>query len=105
MSVQLLIVLLPTLLADTELRPNPHLAFKELSSNGYSIVEVGADDVVMTLRTIATKDVATAPAKLKGELDDLFSSTRFRTRSGSSALEQDIDGEFLTWSIKDMAFQ
>jgi alkaline phosphatase D len=105
MSVQLLIALLPTLLKDPEQRPNPHLAFQELSSNGYSIVEVGPDDVSMTLRTIPAKHVATAPSKLKGELDDLFSSTRFRTRSGSSALEQDIDGEFLTWSIKAMEFQ
>ena len=86
-------------------RPNPHLAFTELKSNGYSIVEVGKDDVTMTVQTIASKNVATAPAKLKKPLDDLFGSTRFRTRSDSAELEQEIDGEFLTWSRKDMAFQ
>lgn len=105
MNVQVLVALVPSLLKDTELRPNPHLAFQELENNGYSVVEVGPRDVVMTVQTIASKHVATAPESLKGELDDLFSSTRFRTRSGSGELEQEIDGEYLTWSIKDMAFQ
>jgi alkaline phosphatase D len=105
MSVQLLVSILPTLLRDKDLRPNPHLAFQELESNGYSLVEVGPDDVVMTLQTIASKNVATAPENLKKKLDDLFGSTRLRTRNGSADLEQEIDGEFLTWSIKDMAFK
>ena len=105
MNVQVLVAAVPTLLKDNMLRPNPHLAFQELESNGYSVVEVGPRDVVMTVQTIASKHVATAPEKLKGELDDLFTSTRFRTRSGSAELEQEIDGEFLTWSLKDMAFQ
>jgi alkaline phosphatase D len=105
MSVQVLVSILPTLLRDTELRPNPHLAFQELQSNGYSLVEVGPNDVVMTVQTIASKYVATAPASLKKKLDDLFGSTRLRTRNGSANLEQEIDGEFLTWSIKDMAFK
>ncbi len=105
MNVQALVALLPTLLADTNARPNPHLAFTELESNGYSIVEVGKDDVTMTVQTIASKNVATPPGKLKGKLDALFGSTRFRTRSGSAELEQQLDGEFLTWSRKAMAFQ
>jgi alkaline phosphatase D len=105
MSVQLLVQLVPGLLRDTDRRPNPHLAFQELESNGYSLIEVGPDDVLMTVRTIASKHVATPPGSLKGSLDDLFGRTRFRTRSGSAELEQEIDGEFLTWSRKEMAFQ
>jgi alkaline phosphatase D len=105
MDVQLLVALVPTLLVDRELRPNPHLAYQQLKDNGYSVVEVGPDDVQMTVRTISSKHVATAPQSLKGELDDLFSSTRFRTRSGSADLEQEIDGEYLTWSVQEMAFQ
>jgi alkaline phosphatase D len=105
MSVQALVALLPALLTDTKARPNPHLAFTELESNGYSIVEVGRDDVTMTVQTIASKNVATAPASLKKKLDDLFSSTRFRTRADSAELEQELNGEFLTWSRKEMAFK
>lgn len=106
MDIQLLVTLVPGLLRDTDLRPNPHLAFQELQSNGYSVIEVSEDEVMMTLRTIASKHVATAPQRLKGDLDDLFSSTRFRTRSGTAELEQEqTDGDFLTWSRKDMAFQ
>ena len=106
MSVQQLVAILPLLLTDTQARPNPHLAFTELDSNGYSIVEVGNDDVTMTVQTIASQAVATAPRSLKKKLDALFSSTRFRTRAGSAELEQEqSDGQFLTWSRKDMAFQ
>jgi alkaline phosphatase D len=105
MSVQLLVQLVPSLLKDKQLRPNPHLAFQELESNGYSLIEVGPNDTVMTVQTIASSHVATAPDKLKKKLEDLFDSTRFRTRKGSAELEQEIDGEFLTWSRKDMAFE
>ena len=104
MNVQALVALVPALLRNKDLRPNPHLAFQELESNGYSLVEVGPNDVVMTLQTIATKYVATAPKRLKQSLDALFSSTRFRTRAGGAELEQEINGEFLTWSRKEMAF-
>ena len=104
MNVQSLVQLLPFLLADTTRRPNPHLAYQELSSNGYSIVEVGPKDVTMTVRTIATKYVATPPAGLKKKLDDLFQSRRFRTQSGSAELEQEFDGKFRTWSREKMMF-
>jgi len=104
MDVQLLVALVPSLLVDKELRPNPHLAYQQLKDNGYSMVEVGPDEVSMTVRTIASKHVATAPERVKGELDDSFTSTRFRTRGGSANLEREIDGEYLTWSIEEMAF-
>jgi alkaline phosphatase D len=105
MSVQQLVQLLPALLTDSDRRPNPHLAFQELARNGYSLIEVGADDITMTINTIATKDVATAPEKLKAKLDDLFVSERFRTRSGGAELEREVNGEFLTWSRQEMQFK
>lgn len=105
MNVQLLLALLPSLLRDPELKPNPHLAYQELQSNGYSIVEVGPKDVLMTVQTLASKYVAQAPESLKKPLDQLFTSTRFRTRSGSAELEQEFDGDFLTWSRQDLEFQ
>jgi alkaline phosphatase D len=93
------------LLADKVKRPNPHLAFQELDKNGYSVVEVGADAARLTLRTIESKHVATPPDELASELDDLFQRERFRVRAGSAQLEREIDGEFLTWSREDMAFE
>jgi alkaline phosphatase D len=105
MDVQVLVALVPTLLRNTDLRPNPHLAYQNLETNGYSLIEVGANDVLMTVQSIPTKYVATAPQRLKQELDDLFTSTHFRTRNGRAELEQEINGEYLTWSRKEMAFK
>jgi alkaline phosphatase D len=105
MSVQTLVSLLPALLVDKMRRPNPHLAFQDLASNGYSLVEVSASDVTMTVQAISTKDVATAPAKLKKSLDDLFTSELFRTRAGGAELDHQENGEFLTWNREEMAFQ
>jgi alkaline phosphatase D len=105
MDVKALIQILPLLLTDTQNKPNRHLAFQDLQNNGYSIVEVGPNDITMTIQTLATKDVATAPEDLKKKLDDLFSSQRFRTQSGSAELEQEINGEFLTWSREEMMFK
>jgi alkaline phosphatase D len=105
MEVQVLVALVPTLLRNTDLRPNPHLAYQNLETNGYSIIEVGANDVLMTVQSIPTKYVALAPERLKHDLDALFTSTRFRTRSGSAELEQEVDGEYLTWSREEMAFK
>ncbi len=92
------------LLGNTSLRPNPHLAFQNLGRNGYSVVEVGPRDVSFNLRSIASKHVGTAPTALKQDLDDLFDSELFRTRRDSAELEHEEDGEYLTWSRKEMAF-
>lgn len=105
MNVKLLVQNVGAFLADKKHRPNPHLAFQELNKNGYSVVEVDEDDVRMTLRTIDPKHVATAPEQLEAELDDLFGRERFRVRSGTAQLEREIDGEFLTWSRKNMEFE
>ncbi len=105
MNVGLLVQNVGSLLSDRSRRPNPHLAFQELNKNGYSVVEVGAAEVRLTLRTIDPRHVATPPAELTAELDDLFERERFRVRSGTAELEREIDGEFLTWSRKNMAFE
>lgn len=93
------------LLGNSTLRPNPHLAFQDLASNGYSIVEVGPSDVLMTVRSLASKHVATPPSELRGDFDDLFDSETFRTRRDSAQLEWEQNGEFLTWSREEMAFK
>jgi alkaline phosphatase D len=91
-------------LTDKNTRANPHLAHLDLAHNGYSIVEVGPTDVTMTVRSLAPKYVVTPPAKLKGDLDDLFDRESFRTRKDSAQLEYEKNGEFLTWSREKMAF-
>lgn len=103
-GVALLVQSIGTLLADKTSKPNPHLAYQALSDNGYSVVEVGAKDTQMTVYRIATDDVATAPSKLKGELDARFTSERFRTKVNSAELEQELDGEFLTWDREELEF-
>jgi len=92
------------LLADKDAKPNPHLAYQALADNGYSIVQVGPKDAQLTVYRISTKDVATAPKKLKGDLDDHFTVELFRTRVNSAELEKEIDGEFLTWNREELDF-
>lgn len=93
------------LLGNTTRRPNPHLAYQNLASNGYSVVEVGPDDILMTVHGLASKYVATPPAGLRQKLDDLFERETFRTRKDSAQLEREVDGEFLTWSRAEMSFK
>jgi alkaline phosphatase D len=104
MDVQTLVQNVGFFLGDTNKRPNPHLAFQQLGRNGYSLIQVGEDELSMTLYTLSPEDVATPPSDLKESLDDLFATERFRTRAGSSDLEREIDGAFLTWSMEEMAF-
>lgn len=104
-AVKLLAANIDALLADPNTKPNPHLAYRALSDNGYSVVEVGAKEVQMSVYRIATKHVATPPSKLKGKLDDLFDVELFRTRAGTAELEKQIDGEYLTWSREELAFK
>ena len=104
MSVEVLVQNIGLLLANNMRRPNPHLAYQALDDNGYSVVEVGADDVGMTTYRIATKYVATAPDQLKQKLDSLFETETFRTRAGSAELEREVNGEFLTWNREKMEF-
>jgi alkaline phosphatase D len=92
-------------LGNTTRRTNPHLAYRDLESNGYSIVEVGARDVLMTVRSLPFKHVATPPDALRQKLADLFETETFRTRRDSAQLERDVRGEFLTWSRAEMSFQ
>jgi alkaline phosphatase D len=104
MNTQLLVQNIGALLADDVNRPNPHLAYQELGRHGYSLIEVGREELSMTLYSISSEDVRTAPDRLDGALDDHFQIERFRTRAGSADLEHERDGEFRTWSIEEMDF-
>lgn len=93
------------LLGNTTRRPNPHLAYRNLESNGYSVVEVGPSDVLMTVHSLGTSYVATPPEDLRQDLDDLFEREIFRTRKDSAQLEREDKGEYLTWSRAEMSFK
>ncbi len=104
MSTQLLVQNIGALLADKINRPNPHLAFQELGRHGYSLIEVGAEELSMTLYSISPEHVRTAPDQLEGALEEHFAIEQLRTRAGGADLEREIDGEFRTWSIEEMDF-
>jgi alkaline phosphatase D len=105
MEVGTLVQSIGALLADPDKRPNPHLAYELLDRHGYSVVEVGAAEVTLRVNTISTESVATSPAELTGELDDLFETEVFRTRAGTKQLERLVDSKFLTWDMAEMAFK
>jgi alkaline phosphatase D len=104
MNVGVLVQSIDKLLEDKVNRPNPHLAFKDLRSNGYSIIEVGPAELTMALHTISSDDVATPLEDLDRELDELFAVQRFRTRAGTADLEREGEDGFLTWSMDEMEF-
>jgi alkaline phosphatase D len=104
MSAAFLVQNIDKLLKDKVNRTNPHLAFQELGRHGYSLVEVGAEELGMSLYSISPDDVRTPPEDLEGSLDDHFEIVRLRTRAGTADLEQEVEGEFRTWSIDEMDF-
>lgn len=104
MSASFLVQNIGALLKDRVNRPNPHLAFQELGRHGYSVIDVHSDELAMTLYSISPDDVRTPPEDLEDALDDRFEVVRMRTRADTAELEQEIEGEFRTWSIEEMAF-
>ncbi len=105
MEVETLVQSIGALLADPDKRPNPHLAYELLDRHGYSVVEVSATEVTLSVNTISSEDVATPPAELTGAFDDHFETEVFRTRAGTKQLERLVDRKFLTWDMEEMAFK
>ena len=93
------------LLGDPLHRPNPHLAYRDLKRNGWSLIEVSEDRIDMTLYAIESKDVATPPEDLRDKLSKLFKVERFRMQKGAAELQHEEDGDYLTWSRQEMAFR
>ncbi|MEP7050323.1 MAG: alkaline phosphatase D family protein [Pseudomonadota bacterium] len=92
------------LLVDPETRPNPHLAFQNLSENGYAICEVSAKRMVVSLFSVASKAVATAPSALKGELSALFTEQVFEVEAGTPDLFRNKSGARERWDIDSMGW-
>ena len=80
------------LLVDPKAQPNPHLAFQNLSENGYGLCEVDAQKLAVTLYSLSSTAVATAPDALTGALSDLFTEQHFEVDAGAADLFR-IDGD------------
>jgi hypothetical protein len=58
----------------------------------------------MQLYLVSPDDVKTAPDELERPFDELFTSKLLRTQAGTADLQLEVEGEFRTWSIEEMAF-
>jgi alkaline phosphatase D len=92
------------LLQDPVTRPNPHLAFEELSKNGFSIIDVDGDALRAELLMIPAADLKLAPSELSGPLERRFTSERFRVQSGSKTLEREKDGVYTRWDTESASW-
>jgi hypothetical protein len=74
---------------------NPHLAYQELSNNGFGVVQVSAQTLAVTFHQIPFD--ALEERRLDGELEENFHVERFRVKAGSARVERNIDGEWKRW--------
>jgi alkaline phosphatase D len=74
---------------------NPHLAYQELISNGFGVVEASGETLAVTFHQIPF-DKLPEP-HLEGELSEHFHSERFRVAAGSARIERQVDGEWRSW--------
>lgn len=74
---------------------NPHLAYQELVSNGFGVVEASSETLAVTFHQIPF-DKLPEPS-LDGELSEHFHSERFRVGAGRARLERLVEGEWRRW--------
>ena len=103
-EVALLAEAVDSLLTDPSTRPNPHIAWLDLASNGYAVVKAGADALAATAFSLDAKLVAVPPRGLPGSLDSLMTATPFRVQAGSRELERLIDGAWKRWDRDSMSW-
>jgi alkaline phosphatase D len=103
-STQFIAESVGTLLTDPDTRPNPHLAFQNLNDNGYGIFEANADRLSVTLFSLSSQSVATAPNELPQALDDLFAQQDFEVVPGAADLFRNNDGTRERWDITSMSW-
>jgi alkaline phosphatase D len=103
-STQLLAASVGSLLVEPKARPNPHLAFQNLAENGYGVCEVNAQKLAVSLFSLSTDAVATAPEALTKALSELITEQRFEVDAGAADLFQ-IDGDTRKrWDIASMSW-
>lgn len=92
------------LLVNRDTRPNPHLAFQNLSDNGYGVCQVDSARMTVSLFSVASSAVGTAPGALTADLSDLFSEQAFEVASGTPDLLRDNSGTRERWDIESMSW-
>ena len=92
------------LLVNPTTRPNPHLAFQNLAENGYAVCQVNGERMTVSLFSLASATVATAPADLTADLADLFTEQAFEVMAGAADLFRDDSGTRERWDIDSMSW-
>jgi alkaline phosphatase D len=103
-STQIIASSVGTLLTDPDTRPNPHLAFQNLSDNGYAVFEASAARLAVSLFSVSSSVIATAPDALQGALADLFVQQDFEVDAGSSDLFRNNGDTRERWDIASMSW-
>ena len=103
-ETQLLVESVGSLLTDPTARPNPHLAWQNLSDNGYGLFEASGDRLAVTLYSVPSQIVATAPDALPGVLADLFSRQDFEVVPGAPDLFRNNNGARERWDVSTMVW-
>lgn len=85
------------LLQDPTKKPNPHLAFQELSSHGCSVIRVDGDELAAELLLMTSEDVKSP--MLSGALVKHFRSEQLRVRAGTRTLERAFTDGFYSWDV------
>jgi alkaline phosphatase D len=92
------------LLVNPTTRPNPHLAFQNLAENGYAVCQVDGKRLAVTLFSLPSTVVATAPADLSTDLAGLFTEQAFEVDAGAPDLFRDSSGARERWDIESMSW-
>jgi alkaline phosphatase D len=103
-STQFIAASVGTLLVDPDTQPNPHLAFQNLSDNGYGIFEASADRLAVNLFSVSSTVIATAPDALSGTVADLFAQQDFEVVPGAPDLFRNNAGVRERWDITSVSW-
>jgi alkaline phosphatase D len=103
-EVALLATVVGDLLTDPETRPNPHIGWLDLESNGYGVVTAGADTLSLTAFALDATLIAVPPDALPQPLDALVTATQFRVEDGSRELEQLMGEQWKRWDRDSMSW-
>jgi len=103
-SVQVIASQIGSLLTDPDTKPNPNLAFQNLSDNGYGIFQASSGNLTASLFSVSPANVALPPEQLPGPLDSLFSRHDFEVDAGSNDLFRVNDTGRDRWDIDSMSW-
>jgi alkaline phosphatase D len=88
------------LLKDDQARPNPHMGWLDLRSNGYALLTARAEFLEATVFTLHESYLS--EKEPSGDFDGHFSAVEFRVQAGSRDLEQQIAGAWRRWDIEEV---